>query len=375
MLRSSSIVAALIALACTSACLAQDKPAETASLPGSKSINLQLEAASPEEAFAELAKQADIQIKPMSQNIWAKADPVELTVENGKFWPVFIDMCQQANVRFNPMFYTGEPRTVQIFGPDQGMEMLTKLPQVEVQGCILALMTANRNYQINYGSQNQSHTSFGVQGAFLPDPGVTFSGSLQVIVTEAVDENGTSLALPRHDGAMYGHEGRSLMRHIYIQLAYPANTGKKLVRLKGELKTSVIAKSETLTIALPMETPTPAKDLTNMSVEIKSVKSTANGAEAQVTIRTKRPMQTMGMEHQNTWNMLSTIELLDEKGNRFHNGGINRTGGSPTALEATVQFFKSNPAQMGQPAKLNWVLPVETKEVRLPFEFKDLPIP
>ena len=350
-----STLAVLIAFASAALCFAQSKPAEPQALPGAKAINLQLEAASPEEAFAELARQAEVQFKPMGQNLWTKADPVELKIVNGRFWPVCIDMCQQANVRFNPNFFSGIPRTVELFSADQGMEPITKCPYAETQGCILALMSANRSYSISFANPNQTANTFGIQAMLLADPGVDLGGNLQALATEAVDENGASF-LPPNNQQMFGGGGgqpRSLARHLFLNLAYPANAGKKLVRLKVDMRASIVTKSDTLSIDSPIDAAPQKKDLPAMSVEVKSVKTVGNTVEVQVAINSKRPMQ--GMERQDMWNCISAIELIDSQGNRYTQMGFGGSGGTANSLTFTLHF--GSPSQTpGKPAKLIWRL-------------------
>lgn len=370
----SSIAAVLIAFASTTLCFAQSKPAEPQPLPGAKPISLQLVAASPEEAFAELAKQADVQIKPMRPDLWTKADPVELKIENGRFWPVFMDMCQQANVRYNPFSSGSDPRAVQLFSADQGPETITKYPRSEAQGCIVVLMSANRNYAISFANPTQTVNGVGIQAMFLADPGVDLGSSLQAVVMEAVDENGMSLVLPGNQQMSYGGQSRSLIRNVPMNLAYPANAGKKLVRLKAEIRANIITRTDTLTIDSPMDAEPQKKEMAAWSVEFKSAKTVGNMIEVQVAISGKQTAQ--GMDRKNMWNLLPSMELVDSQGTHYTQIGLGGMGGTPDSMTFTTRFGSPMPGQpLGKPAKLIWTLPVETKEIRLPFEFKDLPIP
>jgi hypothetical protein len=82
------------------------------------------------------------------------------------------------------------------------------------------------------------------------------------------------------------------------------------------------------------------------------------------------------MDSENMWNLMQAIQVTDADGKRYAFTGNSRTGGTDRMTSAIVRFGNQNRTQpMGKPAKLSWTLPVETKEVRIPFEFKDLPIP
>jgi hypothetical protein len=370
MQRLWSIVAACSLVVCAAA-MAQDKQPENEALPGAIPLNLQLEATPPEEAFAELSKQAGVKFTPNMQDIWAKSDPVDAKVENGYFWPVFIDMCQQANIRFNPQFYSGDARSLQIFSSEQGIDSFTQYPWVNARGCVILAMNANRNYSVQYGAHRDVNTNFGIQAILLIDPGVQISGNPQAEVAEAVDENGTSLVPQQNGGIYYGSNGPSLYRNVHINLRYPPNAGKKLVRLKGAIKATVASKLETLVADLAGEFKPQTKELTSATAQIKSVKVTDTSAEVQATVHVKRQLQ--GMEYQSMWDLLQNIQVTDEKGNPclLNSRNLNQT--DPNTFTATMKYSVQNAG--GKPAKATWVLPVETQEVRLPFEFKDLVIP
>jgi hypothetical protein len=171
--------------------------------------------------------------------------------------------------------------------------------------------------------------------------------------------------------SMYGGQARHLARNVVLNLAYPANTGKKIARLRGQIQTTVAVKSETLNLDLPVDAPAPQKGLAAMSVQIRSVAPVPNGAEARVTVLLKRPLK--DMEHEAIWNTLSRIELIDADGNRYLSSGVASMGAGGQSMDATVRFFSQK--KIGKLARLTWPIPVETREIRLPFEFKDLPIP
>jgi hypothetical protein len=71
------------------------------------------------------------------------------------------------------------------------------------------------------------------------------------------------------------------------------------------------------------------------------------------------------------------IRLLDERGQAMARTGSSTSGG-PEQVEMTVEFNPrawGHDRRLGEPAKLVWTVPTETRDVRVPFEFKDLPIP
>ena len=69
------------------------------------------------------------------------------------------------------------------------------------------------------------------------------------------------------------------------------------------------------------------------------------------------------------------MRLVDAEGHAYTMGGIT-TGGNDQKMEYRYNFNRfGGEARIGQPAKLIWDIPIETKEVAVPIEFRDLPIP
>jgi len=81
----------------------------------------------------------------------------------------------------------------------------------------------------------------------------------------------------------------------------------------------------------------------------------------------------------NAWNLVQTAQLLDSKGRAYNNNG-GGGGGQGDMADYTVNYQPINNGQVddspaGEPAK--WVLELPTKShtIKLPVEFKDLPLP
>lgn len=374
MLRKTLSAAVLLSIA--SFAIAQAPAPTTAPVatqpPAPKPITLHLEATSPEEAFAELSSQSGIQIRPIQPGLWAKADPVEISVDNGKFWPVFLDMCDQANVRFNLNFSGTDRKTVHLFPANQGIPSLKKYPHSEAAGSFLVLTSGYRNYSINYNNPVQSPAGLGLQAALLLDPTIQ-SGGARIIVSEALDENGKSLAAQQSQGYLQGNDPGPI-QHAHIPLAYPENAGRKLASLRCELVIKTITQSQTLSIDSPADAQPQTLALSSMTAEIRSTKLAGSAIEVEAAIQLKAP--TRGEEFQGIFGLFYAVQLIDASGNSYLLQEMMPRPTSPTLITARLRFGSrvyGNP--VNKPAKLTWTLPTETREARLPFEFKDIPLP
>ena len=85
--------------------------------------------------------------------------------------------------------------------------------------------------------------------------------------------------------------------------------------------------------------------------------------------------------------MFAAIRLTDAQGREWRrSGGSVNGGGNGTQMRYRFYgtFVRGNrrggaangaEAALGEPAKLIWEIPAEYREVTVPFEFNDLPIP
>jgi hypothetical protein len=67
-----------------------------------------------------------------------------------------------------------------------------------------------------------------------------------------------------------------------------------------------------------------------------------------------------------------TFRLVDERGMPLMRLGNGNSGGGPDQMDIDIQFQRQNwngTENAGEPVKLLWEVPVETKEVSVPFEF------
>jgi len=67
------------------------------------------------------------------------------------------------------------------------------------------------------------------------------------------------------------------------------------------------------------------------------------------------------------------VSLVDQNGKPFNQNGGSWGGGRGNTMEFGLYF--AGPSQASQPKELRVTLPSQMKEIRVPFEFTDLPLP
>ncbi len=330
-----------------------------------------------------VAKQAGVELVVNNDSIWGNAEPVTLKVLGGHFWPVFFDLCKQANIRFQPE-YGGQGSTkLRLYEARQmPADFFDRLPRSVHQGFVVMPQSASRSYNIFYAQANPpSGGVFQIQMMVYVDPSTPVTG-WAATATEAVDENGTSL-LPKDDrgGVNYGSSGNPLVQNIGVTLANPVNIGKTLVSLKGAARGMAVVKTEKLDVDLPLPPEGKTIKTSEGEIVIASVKPGGQSKAYNLIVRfvttpseDGRPRGGLRRQSQDRWNLVSTIRIADAQGKTFAYGGGGGGGDDGRGIITyTVNFSAGQ--DTGEPAKLTWRLPVETKQIQIPFEFKNLAIP
>lgn len=369
---------------------AEAKPATPGAQPAASAgkITLNLEGATAEDAFDQIAKQAGVDLIVDNPSIWAQADLVFINVKDAAFWPTFMLLCQQSRITFDQYYDQNRGRAIRLYNSGNGENRYAKLPSAEADGFMVFAQSAQRNYSISYENPQAPNNSFTIQLMVLADPATPLQQMQPPTVTEAVDENGVSLVpTSRNPNNMYyGGNGRmeSLAQQTGLSLSYPANAGKKIAKVKGYLRGTAVTKVEKIEIDDLMAMKEPLKkEAGEYDITIAPPKpmneTDKNNKQYQmkVTFRKKqRPAGTGGgirRENQDYWSLVNGMAITDAEGKRYNNNGGNSNNGDGF-YECTMQLYPQQQG-MGAPAKLSWRMPAETKEIRVPFEMKDLQIP
>ena len=372
---------------------APDQPETPASQPPATQptggINLDLDGTGAEEAFDQIAKLAGVDLVVNDQQLWFNADPVFMKVKNGRFWPTFLEMCKQSRLNFNADSGGNSARTIQLYNGGGGGNDFSKLPQAESQGFIIMAQSAQRSASVQYDRPESANSNFYIQLRVFVDPAVNIMQMSQPTVSEAVDENGLSLVGGnRNNGGYFGNNMGALIQNLSVPLAYPVKVGKKIAKLKGNLRATAVVKSEVIEIESPLTAKVTKKELPDYDIIIQPLKAMPKNGENEtaryelkVTIRLKEKKRVGGggvrREMRNDiQNMVNGIIITDTEGHRINGNGWNGGGGNNVdVFDYNMNYQASSPNAAGQPAKVTWKVPVETKELRIPFELKDLLIP
>jgi hypothetical protein len=211
---------------------------------------------------------------------------------------------------------------------------------------------------------------------------------VQFDIKEAVDEKGNDLS-----GAPLNGGGALWLRRFEIPLQRKADAGRKLARLRGTIKVMVVAKRERWEIPNVLAAKNLSKTIRGplgeetWTVQNVEVVPTEAGPryQAHVTVVPKQPLvaeeateeelQARQMVQSSLRDWSQMVSLVDTGGRIYpFMEGVEDTGEVVTIPFAPPD--EGDPLNRpGPPAKLIIDIPTDVREVEIPFDIKDLPLP
>jgi len=264
-----------------------------------------------------------------------------------------------------------------------GVKLMQGGPQAEgvsvVSGAyVVSAVRVSRSRSVELGGAHNAYEDFNVQLSARAEPKlrllrVGYAPNLE----EAVDEHGNSLLPEAHAQAPGGYAiAPAGAWQFPARLHAPPNVGTRIARLKGSIDVSVQTRYEQLEVPDVVSARSVNKVAGGVRFVIKELRRTGETWSLDLVAR---PDGARPDEWERMQQVLTTadIKLLDARGEVFQRTGSSTSGG-PEQVEMTIEFTPrawGHDRKLGEPAKLVWTVPTETRDVSVPFEFRDLPIP
>jgi hypothetical protein len=352
-------------------------------LGGPTLVTIHLKDASTQDVLNALSKQSGVSLRLLFVDENIPAPKYTIDIEKQPFWQAFLEVCRQ--LQLAPQL-AGDPNTQDLLpgNPDDSVGALVSLhPMITLTARemrhehIFSLKGSNDGLQ----TQQETHSIY-FNGWVLVDPKIQVAPNttVSVDVTAAVDDKGQELS---HEQAGASFVQSPDLWDLQINLDSRPEGGKKLASLKGVMKAFIVAKSEKWEVT----------DLANAGPVTKTIKTpqgnetyrlvdlAKNGQQYEVTIGVTRPaqpapapeedinVQQLRMARQD---LGSLARLLDAQGRTipYLNAKVD---GEATTLTFGAQADAPNAP--GAPTRLVLDIPVEFRELQIPFEFKDVPLP
>lgn len=337
-------------------------------------ITLHLKDVAPKAAFAELARQAHTQIRTNPRALWETREwpPITIDLDHVSFWSAMKTLCEIT--RLSPQ-RVGLEREIAL-NASPGGHMALNYPSVEHGPFLITAQRISRNCTIDLATPAQSSRSCTVQLAVYSEPKVRIVKSyFNARVTHAVDDCGNHLIPPFFSLLDERPQlAGPCILNLSASLTPPAKPGNAISILKGYARLLVPARSESIEIVNILNARNVTRQLAGHKLLIKEVRKAGETYTFAVTV-SRDPAQPPIW---NDLNLATTFSVLDSAGQPLsHRNYVNITNPQADHIDFNLLFAcdASATQPIGDPVKLIWELPLDIKEIAVPFEFKDLVLP
>lgn len=387
---ASAPLAATFAEPTTAPTTSPTTTAAPADLTAPTRITLKMDDAGVEDVMAALSKQSGYSLRPFNRAMWnmrGARPTISVDYQNTTFWETLADFCQKSQL--TPYFNDGSGQQMLFIPTAQMGASVFNCPRSGDGGATLAILTQiSRQSSVNLGTGlSPGNNSFSARLSVLVEPKLRLLGYYYVPkIDEAVDDNGNSL-LPGGDQGSGGLNSASRQLQVteVINLRYPkTHAGSKITRLRGAVRLKVATQIENAEFTNVLgDKEQSATTPSGRRITLRSVKATdaANLPEGarqylvQVTVYRDQ-------SDQQKFNDLSNnagLHVLDAQ-NRELQFQMNKevvSNGNKATL--SLMYYRRSPEEgggaLGEPARVVWDVILDSKDISIPFEFKDVPMP
>lgn len=339
---------------------------------GASVITIKGESLTLREVVSQLSEQAGvpIDIYPPVVADHHRAERYRLDIDHQSFWEAIRNIGEATGFSIQQWDHTG-------------VKFMQGGPPIETGGVISGafLITAtrvSRSRAVDLPAAAGVHEDFHVHMVARAEPKLRL---LRVSYTprliEAVDENGLSL-LQRAGGYSVGSGYGSVgMWNLAARLECPPDVGRRIARLRGTIDVSIQTGTELLEVPDIQTARNVSRVVGTLGITINEL--TRSGDDWQLRI-TARPQGASAEEWEHFKQTLTTadVRLLDEEGDVLPRSSYSSSG-TPERVELNLTYQsrpqRGNRPAAGEPVRMVWSVPTGTRDLSVPFEFEDLPIP
>jgi hypothetical protein len=337
-------------------------------------ITIHMANEAPKKIFEELTKQSGIPID--GRYVWDARYgnnnvPKKITVDFEKkpFWEALLDLADKAKVSVQN---NGQGRKLQLY---QGGNSQYQGPRYFAGP--VTFVANNINRSISLGGDGKNTKSLTMQVMAYSDPKLhAFEASTYIRLTEAAGDQGTSL-IPkdqdRNNGSTSG--GNDMQTWLQVQLPYDTAANTKLTTLKGTARFRVASETDKLEVPDVMNAKGKTIEGKKWKLTVKDVKQNGNSKNYVIDITGSRDVDPAQRNRGYSYSERGSFHLYDANGLEYdyHGGGGSWGDGK---IEQQIHFGVNDSSdKIGPPAKFVWDATLSTRFIRVPVEFKDIPIP
>lgn len=349
-----------------------------------------------ELAAQEISKLTGFNVSTSNAAVWRNAGSVTLDADNQPFWVVMQDFARQTGLSVSAASANTDSSRILLVGGTRGQGTL---PQYRNGAFLFVAMNATRTHSVEYNRPDNVGSGSVIRIGAYVDPQLTLAGATpRFDVTEAIDEKGNSLARPARTDSLTSLTsglGVSSAERWWYDLSAPLNylpeQGKMLKSLKGIARFMMVSKEDVWKIAeladaVGAERTFPGGKYTVMGLAPFSSTGRGNPQEGVYTLRIgidldAPPAPRGGLLAANPYfepiAIRRSIRVFDGAGRELSSRGYSSSSVSVTRREMGLTLNLSGPASdvTNLPSRMEWNISLETREIEVPVEFTNLPLP
>jgi len=337
------------------------------------------------KVVAELSRQAGAVLPLTPPDLFDQnpLPPVTLDVDGKPFWTALEEVSRKTGLE--PMASPDDAYPRLVLGLNGGG--FWQEPHVVGGPLVIFANEVERNHSVELrrSTPGEFERRITVNLTAFAEPGLrVLSASPGVKVTTAVDEAGHRLNPSPGDPetpdfSPASNPGNGLYAwNLAVVLEAPPAGAKSIAKLGGVTYVRVQTASERVEIDDVMKQRNLTRTVAGVPFTLKSLKKVDIEYLLQLSLRRDRKRE---VEWQNLHGSIynGRMALYDNKG-RLVAGRATENGGDygDRKIDATLRFVRepgvSDP-DAGEPYKLVWLAPTQSKDLPVPFELRDLPIP
>jgi hypothetical protein len=326
------------------------------------------------KVLAAICKQAQCGIQIWPERALDQArQRITIHCDNSPFWDVMKEFCAKAGVAPRAMGMT----TDLTLAADKNAGMMGV--SYSSGPCLIIASGTTATQNVTYQTPEQFRNGMTVAMTLYVEPKIYVAGySPQPTITEAIDDKGKSWRSPPPPEAIQmdrrgGMMGREHVVNFSVPLTRPADCGKKLVKLSGTIPL-FLASTQRIEFENAMNVKNVEKKAGDQTVVLRDIVS-QHGDGVEVILAFPGAHPALGFMHRESG---LTVKLVDANGRSWFNaGGMGSPRpGRNEQMDYGFDFIRHRPGgNAGDPDRLIVELPGTPRQVKVPFEFKDLRLP
>ena len=343
--------------------------------PGPTMVNIDLKNATVSQVTNALSKQAGVKFSSENRPGGVVAsffqNRFDYKVDNQPFWEAMKELARKGNA--SPNMYDYQNQRSEEISLQQGNNVFNlDCPQQEIGSNLLILNSVTSRFYADPLNDRTRNRSLNVMLTLCVEPKLNpYRITPVAVIEEARDENGASLIKPKDPWQDRNSGGGSRSRYIgsvNCILNFAPNAGQKIAKLKGYCSVIVAGPEQTVSIKGPLTKTNVDTKIGEQTLRLQRLqKQGPNNYEAYFRADGNSPVF-------KEWEIFSKVpKLLDARGKAYQHGGGGWGGGQPNYMDFSL-YYNGDPT-MSEPAELTITLPTNMREIRVPFEYTDLPLP